>query len=145
MNKNNGEFINPVDKDKTAEVPGLMPYAHHVGSAIIKPIDKGKVKGRAMTAMYQQTENQLLQIKEQVENLLKQAQDIHNRIAISEDIYKAEINFTPNIGQVYYLYNKEERTILSLIGPNEWGKKCPYKYLASVKLLADHTWEVVER
>ena len=36
--------INPIDKDKIADAPHLLPYAHSVGSAIIKPIDKGKVK-----------------------------------------------------------------------------------------------------
>ena len=50
---------NPIHPDKITETPHLLPYAHHVGSAIIKPLDKGKTKGVAMKAMYQQTEQQL--------------------------------------------------------------------------------------
>lgn len=139
------DFKNPIDKDKIADNPGLLPYAHHVGSAIIKPIDKGKTKGLAMTAMYQQTEGQLNQIKEQVETLIKQAQEIHDRIAISEKIYKADVNFRPIIYKIYYLYERKGKPILSLISPEEWGTNPPYIYLASVQLMADHTWEVLEQ
>jgi hypothetical protein len=32
-----------------------------------------------------------------------------------------------------------------MIGEKEWGrKKCPFKFISSVKLLADHTWEVIK-
>ena len=68
---------NPIDIDKIAEDPHLLPYAHTLGSAIIKPVDKGRVKGVAMSAMYEQTANQLHQIKDQVEHLITQAQAIH--------------------------------------------------------------------
>mgnify|MGYP000920810291 CR=1 FL=1 len=36
--------VNPIDKDKIAENAGLLPYASHIGSAIIKPIESGKIK-----------------------------------------------------------------------------------------------------
>lgn len=139
------EKKNPIHKDFVAENPGLLPYAHHLGSAIIKPIDKGKVKGVAMTAMYQQTGNQLNQLKEQIETLVKQAQDLHDRIGISEMIYKADCGFKPMINQTYYLYEKEaEKWILSMVSPTEWGKNSPYVYIATVELFADHTWEVLD-
>jgi hypothetical protein len=36
--------------------------------------------------------------------------------------------------------------MLSLIGPQSWGRSgAELTYLASVKLLADHTWEVLEQ
>ncbi len=32
-----------------------------------------------------------------------------------------------------------------MIGPEEWGRSCPFQeYIASVTLLADHTWQVDE-
>ena len=64
---------NPVDPEQVAANPGLLPYAHHVGSALIKPIDRGRVRGRALSAMYEQTDRQLDQIREQVELLAAQA------------------------------------------------------------------------
>ncbi len=141
----NKEFINPIDKDKVAETPGLLPYAHTVGSAVIKPLDKGRVKGLSVAAMYEQSEQQLDQIKKQVELLMLQAQEIHDRVAISENIYQAEMSFKPLIGHTYHLYqNKKNKFVLSMIGPNEWGKSCPYSFEASVQLLSDHTWKILE-
>ncbi len=142
------EFVNPIDKDKIAENPHLLPYAHTVGGAVIKPIDKGRVKGLAVEAMYEQTNTQLDQIREQVNLLAKQAQAIHDRVQISEQIYLSEINFKPLIGHTYHLYkkikNEEEVFILSMVGPEEWGGNMPYEFVASAKLMADHTWEVQE-
>jgi hypothetical protein len=34
------DFVNPIDKDKVAENPGLLPYAHSVGGPPIKPEDQ---------------------------------------------------------------------------------------------------------
>ncbi len=137
---------NPIDKDKVAEHPHLLPYAHHVGSAIIRPLDKGKAKGLSMTAMYQQTDTQLTQIKEQVETLIRQAQDIHDRIDLSEKIYEADVGFRPIIGQVYHLYKKKNnKTVISLVSPAEWNNKCPYDFIASMRMLADHTWDILEK
>ena len=41
--------VNPIDKDKIAENPHLLPYAHTVGGALVKPEDKGRIKGRAVS------------------------------------------------------------------------------------------------
>ena len=141
----NEEFINPIDKDKVAENPGLLPYAHTVGSAIIRPIDKGRTKGVAMSAMYEQTDRQLEQLRKQVELLVEQANAIHKRVHLSERIYQADVNFKPLPGHTYYLYKRKSGDdLLSMIGPAEWGARSPYEYLATVRLLADHTWDVLE-
>ncbi len=137
--------INPIDKDKIAEDPHLLPYAHTLGSAIIKPIDKGRTKGVAMTAMYEQTSNQLHQIKDQVEKLLSQAQDIHDRIDVSEKVYLADCSFKPVMGQIYHLYEKSDGSwILSMVSQEEWGSNPPYFFLATARLLHDHTWEIID-
>ena len=137
--------INPIDPDKIAKEPHLLPYAHSIGGAIIKPIDKGRAKGVSMSAMYEQTATSLHQIKDQVEHLLSQAQDIHDRIEVSERIYLADCNFVPVMGQIYQLYEKSNGTwVMSMISPEEWGENLPYNYLASARLLHDHTWEILE-
>lgn len=136
---------NPIDKDKVAEQPGLLPYAHHAGSAMIKPEDRGKIKSRALSAMYEQTDMQMKNIHEQIQLLALQAQQIKDRIAVSESIYSTNIRFEPLIGKVYHLYKDEAgNSTLSMIAPNEWGKVCPYPvFVSTVKLLADHTWELI--
>jgi len=142
----NEEFQNPIDPDKITENPGSLEYPHHAGSALVKPEDKGKIKGRALAAMEHQTDMQLDQIYQQMQLLAEQAKKINLRKEISELIYQAEMRFEPLINHIYHLYKKEDSTyLLSLIGPNQWGRsKKSFEYLATVRLLADHTWDVLE-
>jgi hypothetical protein len=133
-------------KEKTAENPGLISFPHTHSGALVKPEDKGRIKGRAMAAMEEQTEQQLNLLYEQMQIIARQANEIKNRVKVSERIYLAQMGFDPIIGQNYYLYQKHDDTdTLSLISPEEWGKRLPFKsYLATVKLLADHTWDVLD-
>ncbi|MCE4216439.1 DUF2452 domain-containing protein [Aquirufa antheringensis] len=137
-------FFNPINPDKVAENPGLLPYAHTAGGAVIKPDDMGKVKGRSMLAMRQQTDRQMNQLYEQMEVLARQAKLLADRKEISERIYDAAMGFEPIISETYYLYEKENGAdLLSLVAPEEWGRSFKYsRFLAKVTLLADHTWEV---
>ncbi|MFN0216927.1 MAG: DUF2452 domain-containing protein [Saprospiraceae bacterium] len=139
-------FVNPIDKDKVAETPGLLPYAHTTAGAVIRPEDKGRIRGNAMTAMYDQTDRQMEQLRKQMETLMNQAKSLSSRMEISEMIYQADIPFQPVIHHHYHLYQRKSdgRHLLSMIAPNEWGRKSPYEHLASVRLLGDHTWEVTE-
>ncbi|HAD11308.1 MAG TPA: DUF2452 domain-containing protein [Saprospirales bacterium] len=139
-------FVNPIDKDKVTETPGLLPYAHTSGSAVIRPEDKGRIRGNAMTAMYDQTDRQMEQLRQQMETLMGQAKSLHNRMEVSEIIYQADVPFQPVIHRIYHLYQRKTdgRHLLSMIAPEEWGRRNPYEHLASVRLLGDHTWEVLE-
>lgn len=132
-------------KEKTTETPGTLPYAHHSGSALIKPEDKGKITGRAVAAMHSQTDMQMSQIYEQMRLLADQAKKIQSRVEVSERIYQASIAFEPLINHQYYLYQKSDGSdFLSMIAPEEWGRKKDWAhFVAEVKLLADHTWEVL--
>jgi hypothetical protein len=137
-------FLNPINPEKVAQNPGLLPYAHTAGSAVIKPEDMGKTKGRSIKAMRQQTDRQMNQLYEQMEVLAKQAKLLADRKEISERIYDAAMGFEPIINETYYLYEKEDGTdLLSLVAPHEWGRSFKYsRFLAKVLLLADHTWDV---
>ncbi|WKN40541.1 DUF2452 domain-containing protein [Tunicatimonas pelagia] len=132
------------EREKTTDQPGLIAFPHTVGGAVIKPEDQGKIKGRAVSAMRQQTDKQMQQLYEQAQTLARQAQAIKERVDISERIYEAEMNFEPIIAHTYFLYQKKSGTdVLSLVSPQEWGKSHPYEaYVAKVTLLSDHTWEV---
>jgi len=139
------EVINPIDPDKITETPHNLPYAHNVGGSIIKPIDRGRVKGQAVSAMYEQADMQLDQIREQVQLLADQAKMIQKRVEVSELIYQSEMNFKPLMGHTYHLYRKSnDEHILSMVAPKEWGSNMPYEFVATVKLLSDHTWEMQE-
>ena len=98
-----------------------------------------------MQAMVEQTGQQMENIREQIEVLARQARDIQRRVEVSTKIYAAAVGFEPLIHQLYHLYEKEDGTwVLSMVGPDEWGRSCPYPdFISSVKMMADHTWELI--
>ncbi|MCC5916644.1 MAG: DUF2452 domain-containing protein [Cryomorphaceae bacterium] len=139
-------FVNPIDPDTITDTPSTLPYAHTVGSAVVRPDDLKKNKSRSLSAMQQQTDMQLNQIKEQIELLAKQARKLEKRKQLSEMIYQSKIGFKPEINHVYHLYEKDDENtfVLSMIGPDEWGRSTmPGKFKHSVRLLADHTWDII--
>lgn len=140
-------FVNPIDADKVAQNPGLLPYAHTLSSGVIKPDDLGKIKSNALMAMEQQTDMQLNQLQQQIQLLYNQAQEIKARTDISVWIYQADIGFDPLINHTYHLYEKDNgKHFLSMVSPKEWGRSKKFKrFIATVKLLADHTWDVIEK
>jgi len=125
----------------------VLPYASSVGSVAIRPTKEGVIKHKALSAMEEQTEMQLDQIRAQIELLAKQAQEIRKRKELSLMVYEAKLTFKPQIGQTYHLYEKADNShVLSLVAPEEWGGSGPFKqFVASVRLLADHTWKEMDR
>lgn len=120
----------------------VLPYSASVSGAVIKPTEQGVIRHQALSAMEEQTNMQLTQIKQQIELLAVQAREIQKRKELSLLIYESKISFVPVIGQTYYLYEtKENNHLISMISPKEWGRSAPYKFVAAVKLLADHTWK----
>lgn len=121
----------------------VLPYASSVGSIAFRPTKEGVIKHKALFAMEEQTNMQLDQIRQQIELLARQAQEIRKRKELSMVIYDAKLGFKPQIGQTYHLYEKRNgEHVLSLVSPNDWGGGAgPFKqFLATVRLLADHTW-----
>jgi hypothetical protein len=121
----------------------VLPYAASVSGAVIRPTEQGMIRHKALTAMEEQTNMQMDQIRRQIELLALQAREIVDRKELSMLIYNAKLNFAPVIGQVYYLYEKKDgEHQVSMISPREWGNGSgPFKsFIAKVKLLADHTW-----
>jgi len=134
------------EKDKITDYPGLIAYAHNVGSAIVKPEDKGRIKGNAIAAMHDQTDRQFRQLFEQMQTLVQQAEYLKKRVEISERIYVADMGFSPVMNKTYYLFKRKIGTdVLSMVSPEEWGKRFPFEsFIAEVKLMSDHTWEIVK-
>ena len=133
----------PQDVAADDQILALLPYAHMRGGVAIQPEDMGRTKGLAIEAMEGQVSEQLKQIYEQVETLARQAKAIRTRAEVSYQIYQCEMRFDPRISQTYYLYEADDgKSQLSLIAPDEWTTEM--KHLATVRLLADHTWEVLD-
>ncbi|MEM9324547.1 MAG: DUF2452 domain-containing protein [Bacteroidota bacterium] len=134
------------EKEKITDYPGLIQFAHSVGSAIVRPEDKGRIKGNAVAAMHDQTDRQFQQLFEQMQTLVQQANYLKKRVEMSERIYLATMSFQPVIGKEYHLYQRKTgEDILSMVSLEEWGRSFPFeKYVGKVRLLSDHTWEIIE-
>jgi len=132
-------------KDRTTDLPSILEYAHSMGGFAVVPTKQGVIKGQAMKAMKEQTEMHMDQIYDQMKLLAGQAQKLKRRAELSFEIYDANMGFKPVIGNIYYLYKKKDQKVLSIVAPEEWGKTIPFDaFLAKVKLLSDHTWDVLE-
>ncbi|MCY7293748.1 MAG: DUF2452 domain-containing protein [Ferruginibacter sp.] len=124
----------------------VLPYSASVSGAVIKPTQEGMIRHKVLTAMEEQTNMQLDQIRKQVELLALQAQEIQSRKELSMIVYSAKLNFQPVIGRVYHLYENNDNTyMISMVSPNEWGRgsKSFKKHAATIQLLADHTWKEI--
>jgi len=138
FNEKKGPFTNIEIYHKQLSV---LPYASSITGVAIRPTKEGVIKHKALTAMEEQTNMQLDQIKQQIELLARQAQEISKRKELSLMIYEAKLSFKPQIGHTYHLYEKKDGShTLSLIAPQEWNSGPFKQYISSVKLLADHTW-----
>src|SRR6185503_10397735 len=67
----------------------VLPYSASVAGAVIKANEEGMIKHKALTAMEEQTNMQLEQIRKQIELLALQAHEIQKRKELSLTIYGA--------------------------------------------------------
>ena len=92
--------------------------------------------------MYAQQEYD--RIMELVSVLEKQAQEIKRRLEVTDAVHAAEYQFSPVMGQTYWLVwdKRREKTLLVHHGPNDWSTGAPedYDYQTKVKYMGDHTW-----
>ena len=87
------------------------------------PIWKGNknievVKNDSLTAMEHHANKQIESLREQAKVLVKQAEEIKERVELAYLINNAKFGFKPVLLKTYYLYKKEETLRLSLIAPN---------------------------
>ena len=100
------------------------------------------VKQDSLTVMRHHADQQIKKLQEHAELLVDQAQEIMDRVRLAEKIATAEYGFKPVLLKEYYLYEKDDKLVLTLIGPDEW--KSPYgECIAVVRQLGDSTWEQV--
>jgi hypothetical protein len=137
--------VNPIDADKVAQNPGLLPYAHSVSGPPIVPTQEGMIRHQSLETMAQQTDQQMDLLRRQMELLAEQAKAIQRRREVSEWVYGAKMSFKPVINHVYHLYRRAEgEHILSMLSPEEWSlsRRPALDFVHSIRLLADLTWDI---
>ena len=82
-------------------------------------------------------------INEQQQLIRRQVRSIQEKYLISLEVLKAKFSFIPVCGETYYLYQKGQERILMLVGPHEWSLDENTLYIATVRLMADASWHVL--
>ena len=100
------------------------------------------VKQDSLTIMRHHADQQIKKLQDHAELLVDQAQEIMDRVKLAEKKATAEYGFKPIPLKEYYLYEKGDKLVLTLISPHEWDS--PYgECIATVRQLGDSTWEQV--
>ena len=126
----------------------VTPYATEAGSVKFDliPVEKQKDLMINHARIYAQQEYD--RIMELVAVLEKQAQQIKRRLEITDNVHAAEYQFSPVMGNAYWLVwdKRKEKTLLIHTGPTDWSSSAPedYEYQAQVKYMGDHTWLEVD-
>ena len=125
----------PKKPDKVADSPMTTPYGTNVGApAFTVPDVKGYKKAQAAEASHR--------FHQRYEELEQQMQELMTQAQYNDRLLNAQIAFKPIIGQVYYLYNKDDRDFISMVSPAEWGNNYMQKqtFIGAYKILADNVW-----
>ena len=126
----------------------VTPYATEAGSVKFDliPVEKQKDLMINHARMYAQQEYD--RIMELVAVLEKQAQQIKRRLEITDNVHAAEYQFSPVMGNAYWLVweKRKQKTLLVHTGPKEWSTGIPedYEYMTQVRYMGDHTWLEVD-
>jgi hypothetical protein len=123
--------------DNVAPNPHSLPYASNVGAPIIRP--DHSLEGWKVGAVHSANKH----YEERFNKLKKQFKELAEDVKWNEIIFNAEMRMKPVIGQIYYLYKKDNgKHFMSLFAPNEcsWGEK----HQGSFRLNYDNRWELIK-
>ncbi len=121
------------------------PYALDRGAPKFDLVEVKNKKDQNYNLAIQQAQKEFENLKQIADVINKQAQQIKERLEISELIYQAEYSFSPVAGGEYWLVKDIEKDILTVcvLGPNDWSTEAPnnYEYISKIKYLANGLWE----
>jgi hypothetical protein len=121
--------------DRVADSPLTTPYGTNIGApAFTLPDVAGYKKGQAAEASHR--------FHQRYEELETAMQELMTQAQYNDRLLNAQIAFKPIIGQVYYLYTKDERDFISMVSPEEWGTEWMRKkiFIGAYKILSDNVW-----
>ena len=91
-----------------------------------------------------------VQVKKYFNEKFKEIKDSYEKLLSDFNwnklIFESDISFTPVIGKVYHLYEKENgKKFMSLISPSDWGNSSKLKFIGSFKQDSRQKWNLVDR
>jgi hypothetical protein len=127
--------MDPINADLAQTEPrgNYLPYPVSRLAAKIIPQDLTNFKSRGVSRVERELQQELIELRERYLSVI----DAFNWNKL---IYEAQFRFEPVIGEVYHLYNVEEKHHLSMIEPESWHQK----WVGTFRLNADGRWEMVK-
>ena len=117
-------------EEKGKYISSVLPYATSVGGPVIKLDDVAFFKEKG-TNRVQKT------FSAKYQELVDQYNELIDEVKLNELIYNSKFSFEPVIGEIYYLYVRNNgQYFLSLIKPSEWNMT----HVVSVRLNSEHKW-----
>ena len=158
---------NPVDKKRSNQADGrdsfdmntagtltefinrnVTPYPTEVGGPAFDLIPVEKQKDIMVNVARMHGHQEYRRIMELVTVLQRQADEVRQRLEITDLVHAAKYSFQIYHGQCYWLASDRARggTLLTQTGPDEWTTNPPdyYEYICRVKWLGDYTWIEVD-
>lgn len=68
------------------------------------------------------------EFQERYNKIVETYNELFEEVFWNNTIYGSVIRFQPVIGEIYYLYNSNEKYFISIISPSEWKKNCIGKF-----------------
>jgi hypothetical protein len=126
----------------------VSPYPVDVGGPAFDLIPVEKQKDIMVNVARLHGHQEYRRIMELVAVLQRQADEVRQRLEITDLVHAAKYSFQIYHGQCYWLARDLARggTLLTQTGPTEWTTTAPdyYEYICRVKWLGDYTWIEVD-
>ncbi len=120
------------EKTKTYDA-ALKPYGTNLSAPSIKTTDTIAWKNKGIAKLNHNIERRYQELKKQYNLLMEEIE--HNNL-----VYSSKFTFEPIIGEVYYLYERDNgETFLSILSPDQ----CDFNSLGSFLINSDYLWEKI--
>jgi hypothetical protein len=121
--------------DRVADSPMTTPYGTDLSApAFTVPDVAGFKKEQAAEASHR--------FHQRYEELEQAMQELMTQAQYNDRLLNAAMAFKPNIGRIYYLYNKDDNDFISMVSPEEFGESYmkTKTFIGAFKILADNAW-----
>ena len=126
----------------------VSPYPVDVGGPSFDLVPVRQQKDIMLNVSRLHARQEYNRIMELVAVLQRQADEVRQRLEITDLVHAAQYSFQIYHGQCYWLARDLARggTLLTQTGPTEWTTAPPdyYEYICRVKWLGDYTWIEVD-
>lgn len=122
-------LLNEVKEDYNTKI---LPFASNLGGAVIAVPNADAIKKKGLNRASNHLKSELIEIQKKINNFIDDANN-------TQKVYSAKFKFEPIVGETYFLYEGAGENYLSILAPENWGKK----FIGAFRLNSDYKWEKI--